>query len=149
MKNWFQRQWARLFTEHRPLNAAPAAAPEWTEEHAQFLRNFLSHPLGQDLLARARALETKLALDACHKRNGNRQNAPPDSRMASTGLESLVFNFSADSSASWNPTLDKRRTLRKSLCIRQQRIKKWTQTQQDKPQSRKRQNSNLRGWKRN
>ncbi len=70
MKNWFQRQWARLFTEHRPLNAAPAAAPEWTEEHAQFLRNFLSHPYGQDLLARARALETKLALDACHKRNG-------------------------------------------------------------------------------
>ena len=91
MKNWFQREWARLFGEHRPLNAAPAAAPEWTEEHAQFLRNFLTHPHGQDLLARARALETKLALDACHKRNSVSPENASGFSDAINWLESLAM----------------------------------------------------------
>jgi hypothetical protein len=33
---------------------------------AQIHRNFLSQEVGQVVLARARALEVKLALDACH-----------------------------------------------------------------------------------
>lgn len=107
MKNWFQRQWARLFGEHRPLNAAPVAAPEWTEEHAQFLRNFLSHPLGQDLLARARALETKLALDACHKRNGISPGRAAGFSDGVNWLESLV-SISVPTSA--KPESDPRQT---------------------------------------
>jgi hypothetical protein len=47
-----------------PLSASPLA-PDWTPEHAQWLRQMLIHPCGQDLLARARAMQCNLAVKSC------------------------------------------------------------------------------------
>ena len=47
-----------------PLSSAPIA-PDWTSGHAQWLRQMLSNPYGQDLLARARAMQCNLAVKSC------------------------------------------------------------------------------------
>jgi len=59
---------ARLIRRKKSLIAAPSFAPDWTPDYATGLKKFLSSEEGRVLMARARALECKLALDACTKK---------------------------------------------------------------------------------
>jgi len=61
---WLVKLVRRDGVSHFPLSAAPVA-PDWTSDHAQWLRQMLSHPCGQDLLARARAMQCNLAVKSC------------------------------------------------------------------------------------
>lgn len=56
---------ARIFKGESPLVSAPSFAPDWTSDYATGFKKFLSSEEGRVLFARARALECKLALDAC------------------------------------------------------------------------------------
>lgn len=66
---WYQKLWAQLFKGLKgSLAAAPSAAPDWDDDCAGALKMFLASGEGQVLVARARALECKLAIDACTKK---------------------------------------------------------------------------------
>lgn len=57
-KNWFKRRAVV------PLSAVPLVPP-WNREDRAILNTFLSNPTGRNLVVRARALEAKVAIDAC------------------------------------------------------------------------------------
>jgi hypothetical protein len=94
----FRIHMARLLglTTHS-LAAAPNPAPDWTAEHAEAFRRYLSGQDGQDLLARAHALECSLAIKACRHEGVSPERAAGFSD-AVRWLESLA-TISVDTAA--------------------------------------------------
>jgi len=90
-----RKQMARLLgINTHVLTAAPSPAPDWTEEHAAGLRRYLSGRDGQDLIARARALECSLAIKACRK-----EGVSPDRAAGFSDAVEWLFSLSTISGA--------------------------------------------------